>query len=67
MLMYKIKLLLNIVEAMVKSYDGKLELQVSIPRKLYDEWAPTVIIKIKEYECKSLCHLGARVSTIPKC
>ena len=36
----------------------------SVPRKLYDEWEPT--IKIKDYEFHSLCDLGASVSTIPK-
>nr|QGH59151.1 retropepsin domain-containing protein [Hordeum vulgare subsp. vulgare] len=56
----------KVVEAMVKAYDEKLELEVSIPRKLYDEWEPTIKIKIKEYECNFLCDLGASVSTIPK-
>ena len=37
----------HIVEATVKAYDEKLELEVSIPRKLYDEWEPTIKIKIK--------------------
>ena len=44
----------------------KLELEVSIPRKLYEEWAPTITIKIKDHECYALCDLGASVSTIPK-
>ena len=44
----------------------KLELEVSIPRKLYDEWEHTIRIKIKDYECNALCDLGASVSTIPK-
>ena len=44
----------------------KLELEVSIPRKLYDEWEPTIKIKIKDYECHALHDLGASVSTIPK-
>ena len=39
---------------------------VSIPRKLYDEWEPTIKIKIKDHECYALCHLGASVSTILK-
>ena len=38
----------------------------SIPRKLYDEWEPTIKIKIKDHECYALCDLGASVSTIPK-
>ena len=43
-----------------------MELEVSIPRKLHDEWEPTIEVKIKNYECFSLCDLGASVSTIPK-
>ena len=41
-------------------------MEVSIPRKLYDEWEPTIKIKIKEHECYALCDLGESVSTIPK-
>ena len=44
----------------------KLELEVSIPRKLYDEWEYTIKIKIKDHECYALCDLSASVSTIPK-
>ena len=47
-------------------YEEKLELKVSIPRKLYDEWEPTIKIKIKDHEVYALCDLGASVSTIPK-
>ena len=36
-----------IVDALMQSYEEKLELEVSIPRKLYDEWEPTIKIKIK--------------------
>src|SRR4051812_22141515 len=56
----------HIVDALVQSYEDKLELEVSIPRKLYDEWEPTIKIKIKDHECYALCDLGASVSTIPK-
>ena len=34
-----------------KSFEEKLELEVSIPRKLYDEWEPIIKINIKDYEC----------------
>ena len=50
----------------MQSYEEKLELEVSIPRKLYDEWEPTIKIKIKDHECYALCDLGASVSTILK-
>ena len=41
-------------------------MKVSIPRKIYDEWEPTIKIKIKDYEFHALCDLGASASTIPK-
>ena len=37
----------HIVDALMQSYEEKLELEVYIPRKLYDEWEPTIKIKIK--------------------
>ena len=55
----------HIVGAMMQSFEEKLELEVSIPRKIYDELEPTIKIKIKDYECYALCDLGASVSTIP--
>ena len=56
----------HIVDALMQSHKEKIELEVSIPRKLYDEWEPTIKIKIKDYECYALCDLGASVSMIPK-
>ena len=41
----------HIVDAMMKASEEKLELEVSIPRKLHDEWEPTIKVKIKNYEC----------------
>ena len=35
----------HIVDAMMKSLEEKLELEVSIPRKLHDEWEPTIKIR----------------------
>jgi hypothetical protein len=51
---------------MMKALEEKLELEVSISRLLYDEWEPTIKVKIKNYECNSLCDLGASISTMPK-
>ena len=51
----------HFVKALMQSYEEKLELKVSIPRKLYDEWEP-----IKDFEFHALYDLGASVSTIPK-
>ena len=56
----------DIVDAMIKSFEEKLELEAFIPRKLYDEWEPTIKIKIKDYKCHALCDLSASVPTIPK-
>ena len=56
----------HIVDALMQSYEEKLELEVSMHRKVYDEWEPTKKIEIKDYECYALCDLGASVSTIPK-
>ena len=50
----------------MQSYEEKLELKVSIPRKIYDESEPTIKMKIKDHEFYALCDLGASVSTIPK-
>ena len=57
---------IHIVDAMMKALEEKLELEVSIPRKLHEEWEPTIKVKIKNYECFALYDLGASVSTIPK-
>ena len=37
----------HIVDALMQSYEEKLELEVSIPRKLYDEWESTIKLKLK--------------------
>ena len=37
----------HIVDAIMKALEEKLELEVSIPRKLHDEWEPTIKVKIK--------------------
>jgi hypothetical protein len=56
----------HIVEALMKAYEDKLNLEISIPRKLHDEWEPTIKVKIRNCECFALCDLGASVSTILK-
>ena len=54
----------HIVDAMMKALEEKLELEISIPTKLHYEWEPNIKVKIKNYECFSLCDLGASVPTI---
>ena len=41
----------HIVDAMMKDLEEKLELEISITRKLHDGWEPTIKVKIKNYEC----------------
>ena len=36
----------HIVDAIMKAFVEKLELEISIPRKLHDEWEPTIKVKI---------------------
>ena len=36
----------HIVDAMMKALEEKLELEVSVPRKLHDEWEPRSRLKI---------------------
>ena len=56
----------HIVDAMMQYFEEKLKLEVSIHWKLYDEWEPTIKIKIEDSESHALSDLGASVSTIPK-
>ena len=37
----------HIGDAMMQSFEEKLEPEVSIPRKLYDEWEPTIKLKLR--------------------
>ena len=39
----------HIVDALMQSYDEKLNLEISIPRNLNDEWEPTIKIRIKDF------------------
>ena len=56
----------HIVDAMMQFFEEKLKLEVFIPRKLDDEWEPTIKNNIKDYECHALCDLVANIFTIPK-
>ena len=38
---------IHIVEAIIKAHEENLELEVSVPRKLHDEWEPTIKVKIR--------------------
>ena len=56
----------HIVDAVMQSFEEKLELEVSIPIKFMMSGNLLLILKINDYECHTLCDLGASVSTIPK-
>ena len=45
----------HIVDAMMNALEEKLELKISIPRKLHDEWEPTIKVKIRNYDFFALC------------
>src|SRR3954454_13838774 len=45
--------------------EEKLKHEASIPKKLEDGWEPIIRIKIDEFDCNALCHLGASISVMP--
>ena len=47
MLIIKKSFTKHIDDVMIQSFEEKLELEVSIPRKIYVEWEPTIKINIK--------------------
>ena len=53
----------HIVDALMQSYEEKLELEVSIPRKLYDEWERTIKKKYKIMNAM-LCVIWVQVSPL---
>ena len=53
----------HIVDALMQSYEEKLELEVSIPRKLYDEWEPTLKLELKIMNAM-LCVIWVLVSLL---
>ena len=56
----------HITNALIKAREEKLKLHVSIPRKLEDGWDPMVKIKLNNFFCFALCHVGASASIMPK-
>ena len=63
MLIIKKSFTKHIVDTLMQSYEEKLGLEVSIPRKLYDEWEPTIKIKIKDLSFM-LCVIWVLVSLL---
>src|SRR3954471_18251504 len=56
----------HITNALIKSREEKLKLEVSIPRKLEDGWDTMVKIKLNKFSCFGLCDVGASASILPK-
>src|SRR4051812_40923435 len=56
----------HITNALIKAREGKLKLEVSIPRKLEDGWDPMVKIKLNNLSCFALCDVRASASVMPK-
>src|SRR3954469_24266677 len=56
----------HITNALIKSWEEKLKLEVSIPRNLEDGWDPMVKIKLNNFSFFALCDVGASASVMPK-
>src|SRR4051812_34869838 len=56
----------HITNALIKSWEQKLRLEASIPRKLEDGWDPMIIVKLNNFSYFALCDVGASTSIMPK-
>ena len=56
----------HITDALIKTREERLQLEVSIPRKLEDNWEPTIKMRVNDFDYNALCDLGASVSIMPK-
>src|SRR3954470_4197477 len=56
----------HITNALIKSREEKLKLEVSILIKLEYGWDPMVKIKINNFACYALCDVGASASALLK-
>jgi hypothetical protein len=56
----------HITNALMQIREEKLKQKVSIPRKLEDGWEPIIKMKVNDFDCNALCHLGASISVMPK-
>src|SRR3954454_22111966 len=55
----------HITNAILQIREEKIKLEASIPKKLEDGWEPIFIMKIDDFDCNSLCDLGASISVMP--
>src|SRR3954470_6130477 len=56
----------HITNALIKTREEKLKLEVSIPRKLEDSWDPMVKVKLNNFPYFALFDVGASASVLPK-
>lgn len=56
----------HITDALIKAREERLQLEVSSPRMLEDNWEPTIKMRVNDFDCNALCDLGASVSIMPK-
>jgi hypothetical protein len=55
-----------ITNALMQIREEKLKQEVSIPRKLEDGWEPIIKMKVNNFDCNTLCDLGASISVMPR-
>ena len=56
----------HITNALMQVREEKLKHEAFIPRKLEDGWEPIIKMKVNDFDCNSLCDLGASISVMPK-
>jgi hypothetical protein len=56
----------HITNALMQIRKEKLKQKVSTPRKLEDGWEPIIKMKVNDFDCNSLCDLGASISVMPR-
>jgi hypothetical protein len=56
----------HITNALMQIREEKLIQKVSIPKKLEDGWEPIIEMNVNNYDCLSLCDLGASISIMPR-
>jgi hypothetical protein len=56
----------HITNALMQIREDKLKQKVAIPRKLEDGWEPIIKMNVNDFDCNSLCDLGASISVMPR-
>jgi hypothetical protein len=56
----------HITNALMQIREDKLKQKVFIPKKLEDGWEPIIQVNVNDFDCNTLCDLGAIISTMPR-